>query len=220
VTAPFAGGRIEGVAAEGDAVPKGESVHVVVLAAGRSSRMGFPKALAEIGGEVALARVLRIARSHRLPVRVVLGFHAEAIRARVALDEREVVVNRAPELGQSSSLRTGAAALPEGSALALWPVDHAHVSESTFATLLAAFRARERGVALVVPSREGRRGHPLFGDAAVRREFAALRDDEPGHSVLRRDPSRVRHVVVDDPAVVEDFDTPDELRRSPPRPRE
>ncbi len=208
-----------GSMASGSDAQREDDVHVVVLAAGRSSRMGFPKALAEVAGELALARVLRLARAQRLPVRVVLGFHAEAIRARVPLDEREVVVNPAPERGQSSSLRVGAAALPEGSALALWPVDHAHVAEATFATLLAAFRARERGVALVVPSHAGRRGHPLLGDGAVRREFAALRDDEPGHVVLRRDPKRVLHVVVDDPAVVADFDAPGDVAGvTPPRP--
>ncbi len=204
---------IGGVANGSDARTAGESVHVVVLAAGRSSRMGFPKALADLGGEAALARVLRIVRAQRLPVRVVLGFHAEAIRARVALDEREVVVNPAPELGQSSSLRAGAAALPDGSALALWPVDHARVAEETFATLLAAFRARAPSIALVVPSCDGWRGHPLFGDAAALREFAALRDDEPGHVVVRRDPRRVLHVVVADRAVVEDFDAPEDLGR-------
>jgi CTP:molybdopterin cytidylyltransferase MocA len=200
-----------GSMASGSDAKREDDVHVVVLAAGRSSRMGFPKALAEIAGELALARVLRLARAQRLPVRVVLGFHADAIRARVPMDDHDIVVNPAPERGQSSSLRVGAAALPEGSALVLWPVDHAHVAESTFATLLAAFRARERAVALVVPSHAGRRGHPLLGDGAVRREFAALRDDEPGHVVLRRDPKRVLHVVVDDPAVVADFDAPDDV---------
>lgn len=194
---------------------------VVILAAGRSSRMGFPKALAEIGGELALARVVRIARQNRLPVKVVLGFDAAAIRARVALEASEVVVNEAPERGQSSSIRAGAAAVAAGRAIALWPVDHAHVAEATFATLLAAFRSRPDGIALVVPSHGGRRGHPLFADATACREFARLADAEPGHVVLRRFPSRVRHVVVDDPAVVGDFDTPEELSRArEPRRRE
>jgi len=209
---------IGSMASDGDA-KRGDDVHVVVLAAGRSSRMGFPKALAEIAGELALARVLRLARAQRLPVRVVLGFHADAIRARVPLDDDDVVVNPAPERGQSSSLRVGAAALPEGSALALWPVDHAHVAEATLLRLLAEFRARAPGVALVVPSHAGRRGHPLLGDDAVRREFAALRDDEPGHVVLRRDPKRVLHVAVDDPAVVADFDAPGDVAGVTPPPQ-
>jgi molybdenum cofactor cytidylyltransferase len=217
VTAARAGAMIGSMASGSDAKREGD-VHVVVLAAGRSSRMGFPKALAEIAGELALARVLRLARSQRLPVRVVLGFHADAIRARVPLDEREVVVNPAPERGQSSSLRVGAASLPEGSALVLWPVDHAHVAEATLLRLLAEFRARAPGVALVVPSHAGRRGHPLLGDSAVRSEFAALRDNEPGHVVLRRDPKRVLHVVVDDPAVVADFDAPGEIPGATPTP--
>jgi molybdenum cofactor cytidylyltransferase len=192
---------------------------VVILAAGRSSRMGFPKALAPIGGELALARILRIARLHRLPVKVVLGFGAAEIRARIALDASDVVVNDSPLRGQSSSLRAGAAAVAAGSAIALWPVDHAHVAAATFAKLLDAFRARRPGIALVVPSHGGRRGHPLFADDSARGEFAQLLDSDPGHVIVRRDPRRVAHVLVDDPAVVGDFDTPEELARlqkSPP----
>jgi len=191
-------------------------LHVVVLAAGRSARMGFPKALVRIDGEFALARVLRIARDHALPTRVVLGFHAEAIRASVALADDEVVMNPAPERGQTSSLRAGAAALPAGSALAIWPVDHAHVAAATFAALVARFNARAPAIGLVAPSHAGRRGHPLLVNDVVRREFAVLRDDEPAHVVVRRDARRVEHVVVDDPAVLRDFDRPGDVPSAPP----
>lgn len=185
----------------------------IVLAAGRSSRMGAVKALLDLDGERALARVLRLVREASLRASVVVGHHADAIRAAIDLAGVGVVVNPAPDRGQSSSVQCGAASLPPGASLLLWPVDHARVEAATLATLLAAFRARGRGIELVVPSHGGRRGHPLLAGPAAVDELRALRDGEPAHAVVRRDPARVVHVEVGDRMVVEDFDTPQDLAR-------
>jgi nicotine blue oxidoreductase len=183
-----------------------------VLAAGSSSRMGRPKALVEVDGERALERVLRIARTHGMSALVVLGAHEREIRAAVPLRGARVLVNPAPERGQSSSVKLAAQAVAPEESLALWPVDHARVREETVARLLEAFQGRPDGIELVVPSHGGRRGHPLFSSPAAVRELANLAEDEPAHAVVRRDPDRVLHVSVADPAVVEDFDRPEDLR--------
>lgn len=188
---------------------------VVVLAAGRSSRMGRAKALVAIDGEAAIDRVLRIARGHELDAIVVLGFQADEIRAAVEPGAARIVVNPDPARGQSSSVREGARALGPGLGIALWPVDHARVSEGTFGRLLAEYRARRAGIEIVVPSWSGRRGHPVLASAAVARELAALRDDEPAHAVIRREPARLLHLPVDDPMVVADFDRPQDLAPGP-----
>jgi len=201
-----------------------DDVVCAILAAGRSSRMGAPKALVEFGGERALARVLRLARAGGLRALVVLGFDEAAIRAGVELGDARVVVNPAPGRGQSSSVRLAAQALGAGESLALWPVDHARVHEATLAHLVAAFRTRPAGIELVVPAHRGRRGHPLLVAAGAVRELAALADDEPAHVVVRRDPRRVLHLPVEDPMVVADFDRPEDLaeggerRPAPPGP--
>lgn len=186
---------------------------VVVLAAGRSSRMGRAKALIELDGELALARVLRLAREQSLRALVVLGHGGDAIRAALDLRDVAVIENPDPARGMSSSIRCCALALPTGAALALWPVDHARVEAATLALLLAAFRARAPGIELVVPRHRDRRGHPLFASARAVDEFRALAVDEPGHVVVRRDPARVAEVVVDDRMVVDDFDRPEDLSR-------
>jgi molybdenum cofactor cytidylyltransferase len=185
---------------------------VAVLAAGRSSRMGFPKALIDLAGESALERVLRLAREQRLESCVVLGFHAERVRAEVRFGATRVVRNPDPEDGQSSSVRCAARALPNGAALLLWPVDHARVEAETLATLRAAWEARPPGTEIVVPSHALRRGHPAWFSPRAAAELRELPDDAPAHVVVRRDPARVLHVVVADPMVVADFDRPEDLR--------
>ncbi|MSR46445.1 MAG: nucleotidyltransferase family protein [Planctomycetes bacterium] len=195
-----------------DATGMTSALIVVVLAAGRSSRMGSPKPLIMIDGEPALVRVLRIARTARLRAQVVLGFFADEVRSAIDLRGVAIVTNPAPELGQSSSIRCGAAALPPGAAMVLWPVDHARVTEATFVALLAAFRARGQGIELVAPSYCGRRGHPLLAGSAAVDELRTLPPDAPAHTIVRRDPARVHHVSVADRMVVDDFDTPEDLR--------
>lgn len=186
---------------------------VAVLAAGRSERMGSPKPLIRLDGEHALSRVLRLAREAELPALVVLGFHADRVREGVDLRGVDVVVNPDPAAGQSSSVRCAARAAAAGRALVLWPVDHARVTAETLACLVAAWRQRPPGVELVVPSFAGRRGHPAFLSSLAVGELRDLPDGTPAHAVVRRDPARVLHVAVDDPMVVADFDTPEDLRR-------
>jgi len=189
-----------------------DSTRVAVLAAGRSSRMGAPKPLIVIDGERALQRVLRLAREQRLSACVVLGFHAERVRAEIDFGDAAIVVNPDPDGGQSSSVRCAARALARGEALLLWPVDHARVAATTLAALRTAWAARPPGTEIVLPSHDGRRGHPAWFSPLAAAELAELPDGAPAHRVVRRDPARVLHVVVADRMVVADFDRPEDLR--------
>ena len=87
----------------------------VVLAAGDSTRIGFPKALLTLGGRPFLAHIREaLAEAGVDQVRVVLGRDAARIRAVVTLADEEVVLNPSPEGGMLSSLVVGLGALPAG----------------------------------------------------------------------------------------------------------
>jgi molybdenum cofactor cytidylyltransferase len=122
------------------------------------------------------------------------------------------VVNPHPGRGQTGSLKAGLLAGPIASdAFLLHTVDHPLVRPEDVAALLAAYAARRPGVDIVVPSVDGRRGHPALYAAGLAAEFGALGDDEPAHRVLRADPARVLHVPLDDPWLVRDIDGPQDL---------
>lgn len=187
----------------------------IILAAGASRRMGFPKALLLLHKTPALTRVIDgLTAIGCRPILTVLGRDADRIRREIGLDPGDFVRNPAPDLGQSSSLQIGLAELPEGASVCLFPVDHAAVQRSTLELLAAAFRAREPGQDIVVPSHGGRRGHPVFFAPAVVAELRRLPAGSPAREVVRRDPRRILHVEVDDAAVCEDLDTPEDLRRA------
>ncbi len=193
----------------------------VVLAAGRSRRMGRDKALLDADGRAFIARAVTcLAAGGADPVVVVVrdarGDPATAARAAGA----GVVVNPDPDHpaqgGPVSSVRRALAALRTAfdghgvdGALVL-PVDHPRVRAETVRHLIAAFAGEDRPV--VVPAWQGRRGHPVLIGRAI---FDELDDDglaEGLRTVVRRHRSRRLIVPVDDPGVVDDLDTPADYR--------
>ncbi len=97
-----------------------DNVYAVILAAGESSRMGNPKQLLVWDNHTLLEHVVLNTRSvlHERSV-IVLGAHAEAIRANVNLDGGSVIVNPDWQEGIASSIRAGIRALPSSASAAL-----------------------------------------------------------------------------------------------------
>lgn len=190
----------------------GMDVVAIILAAGAGRRLGGPKALLDLGGHSALARCRDALRAGGVARhRIVLGHDADAVRATGDLSDARVLVNTTPEQGQTSSLRLGLEPPLQADAFVVQPVDHALVRGEDVARLAQAWRRRPLGVSIVVPSHDGRRGHPAWFDAELAAEFLALAPGEPAHHVVRADPARVAHVPIEDEWVVRDLDTPEDL---------
>ena len=184
------------------------SVAGLVLAAGRSERMGEPKPLLEIEGRTFLRATVETLREGGCRgVTVVVGSPDAASAARSA---GAAVVQGRPAGEQIDSLRAGLDVLPDDvDAVAVLPVDHPRVRPATVGTLIGAWRAEP--AAIVRPVHGGRPGHPtLF----PRRVWAALRDpDLPRGARSVVDAERVVDVPVDDPGVLVDIDTPEAYER-------
>lgn len=177
---------------------------LIALAAGASTRMGHPKALTRIGGETALERIARMAAEFRIVV--VTGDHDDIIRAAHPTLDVHWVRNPRPEFGRTGSLQRGLSATRGRSVLVL-PVDHPLVRADTMRALAA------RPGPWVVPTNRGRGGHPIkLGEMGV----AAVMSAPPG--VPLRDIPRmvgldVTRVEVDDPGILANLDTPEDVRR-------
>ncbi len=180
----------------------------LVLAAGRSSRMGEPKALLELEGRTFLqACVETLAAGGCGSVTAVVASPDAAFAARSA---GAAIAQGRPDGEQIDSLRGGLEELDSQVAAALvLPVDHPRVRPATVAALLAAWD-RDPG-AIVRPVHDGRPGHPtLF----PRTTWPALGDASlPDGARTVVESERVVDVAVDDPGVLIDIDTPDDLQR-------
>lgn len=188
-------------------------ISAIILSAGASRRMGLPKALLDLGGVTFLGRILEAAVAAGLKPRVVvLGYDADKILESVDLSDAVVVSSESLEAGPIGSIRAGIRTLlnhPVEAAL-IWHVDQPHVEVETVLALLDAFRAG-RG-RIVVPTYGGTRGHPVLFGRGLFDELLDAADAEGARAVVRRDPGRVAHVEVDDPAVLADINDPDQYR--------
>ena len=188
----------------------------VVLAAGPSTRMGTPKALLDFRGEPFVLRILEALEALELKVRlVVLGPDAPRIRPFLAPRECVILENPDVEGGPIVSLRVALTALRplRPAALLAWPVDLPHVRVSSVERLLQAYR-RFRAPA-TLPRFGERRGDPVLWDSSL---FSELETSEEatrygGQAVLRRHEDQLLVVPVDDPAVIDDLNTPEDYER-------
>jgi molybdenum cofactor cytidylyltransferase len=186
----------------------------IILAAGASERMGYPKALLPYRGRPFLSGIVDACYAAGVEKRVVvLGHYADKIKEEIDLSDLLVAVNEHVETGPIGSVRAGLAALASYpvDAILVWPVDRPHVAVATIEALLDGFRAAHQPI--VVPTHDGKRGHPVLFGRPVFAELLGAPDDEGARAVVHRDPARVAEVPVDDPAVLEDFNTPDDYKK-------
>lgn len=191
------------------------SVGGIVLAAGRSSRMGESKALLEIGGETFLERAIGILLEGGCKtVAVVLaageasGRPGELARGRGA----RPVENPLENAQQIDSLRVGLEALPDDAEAAIaLPVDHPLANAGTVAALIRTFRSS--GGPIVRPVYHDQPGHPVLFARELWAELADPDLEEGARDVVHRHAEQIRDVAIDDRGVTVDVDTRDDYER-------
>ena len=183
---------------------KPEKIIPIILAAGSSEALPFPKALAPFGRKTALEIAVEncsfLGRSL-----VVLGSNAERILPSVP-KSAHVVTNRKWRDGQLSSLLAALETMTSDAAFLIYPVDHALIERNTVEQLVSAFRARAASQEIVMPRHKGAYGHPVIVSAAVRSEFF---DARTAREVIYRVPERIRVLNVRTSSIFEDFHTPE-----------
>lgn len=188
----------------------------VILAGGRSTRMGSAKALLDFRGAPFVVRILEVLEVLDVrPRLVVVGPDGHAIRAALTDHDCLVVENADVAGGPIASLRVALRALhpvqPAG--VLTWPVDLPHIRLTTVERLLDSYR--QDGAPVVVPAFGARRGHPVLWDASLFAEL--LTSVEAARSgaraVLQAHRAAARVVPVDDPAVVDSLNTPEDYQR-------
>jgi molybdenum cofactor cytidylyltransferase len=198
-------------------------IEAILLAAGESRRMGYPKPLLRVGTESFISRTTTLALGVASRLIIVLGAHSERVRPAVSRDPRITVVENPDfDRGQLSSLKVGLAEAMAGGAdaVVVHLADHPLVAQATFRALLDDYL--KTGQPIVVARCRGSRGHPVIFDRAVFGELMAAPEDQGARVVVSADIARVGYVDVADPGVVLDLDTPADLARAglPPPPPE
>jgi molybdenum cofactor cytidylyltransferase len=191
----------------------GRRVAALVLAAGRSTRMGaVNKMLAEIGGKplVRIAAEQAVA-SHAQPVIVVTGHEREKVEAALKGLSVRFVHNPDYAEGLGTSLKAGIAAVPgEADGVIVCLGDMPQVDAALINRLIAAFDP-ERGALVVVPSIDGRRGNPVVWSRRFFHDLMAIQGDVGARHLIGNYAEAVVEVPVAGDAALTDVDTPESL---------
>jgi molybdenum cofactor cytidylyltransferase len=187
-------------------------VHAVVLAAGRSSRMGGPnKLMAHFSGKPLIRQTVeRVLASKTSGATVVTGH--QAARIREALHGLAMGVEHNPDFasGLSGSLKAGIAAVPEDAAGVLIQLgDMPAVSSADLDRLIAAFR-KVGGQAIVRATHDGKRGNPVILPRALFGAVAQLEGDTGARHLVEAGLMPVVDVEIGEGAAI-DVDTRDAL---------
>lgn len=185
---------------------------IVVLAAGFSSRLGRPKALARIRGTTLLRRTLAALAPFAASPIIVVAPPASA-RYRIGLPHTSVrfVANRRRAAGLSSSVQLGLRRARWTAAVLLVPVDLVELTRSDLRRLITRWRAMRRH--LVARRLGAAAATPMILPSWLRGYAATLRGDEGLRAVARRVPPDLLTLVSMRSAAA-DVDTPLDLARA------
>src|SRR5688500_19802696 len=184
------------------------SLHVLVLAAGASTRLVQSKQLVKLGGRPAMHIVVSNAVALAgNAVTVVVGAHAREMTHLLAHSPASVIVNRSWEEGMSSSLRFGVSSLPPGcDAVLVLLGDQVGVNADDLKRLAAAWKDEESLIAASVYDQQ--LGVPAIFPRLCFSEFTGLRGDRGARAILERNSYRLVRVPMASAAI--EIDKPEE----------
>jgi molybdenum cofactor cytidylyltransferase len=202
---------------EGEGPQQAPKVAVVLLAAGRSTRMGGPnKMLAEANGQPLVVHAAKAAlASQAVEVVVVLGHMAEQVKAAIvaAVPKGRLRFVENPDFAQglSTSVRTGIGALGKEIDAAIVQLgDMPGVTSNLLDRLMAAFSPVE-GRSICVPTVGGKRGNPVLWARRFFAEMAKVEGDTGAKHLIGEHADLVCEVEMTGEAAVTDIDTPEAL---------
>ena len=188
-------------------------IQAIILAAGKSERMGRVKPLLPWGRRTLIEAIIdRVARSRAKEVLVVLGAARDDIEPVIAKYHVGRVFNPDFARGMLSSIQRGLEAVPrDAQAVLFFLGDQPAPSAAIINRLIDAYEKTGKGI--VLPVCGGRRGHPVLIDLKYRNKIRAL---DPGiglRQLMRNHPEDILEVRTRSPRVLHDIDTPEDYER-------
>jgi molybdenum cofactor cytidylyltransferase len=188
-----------------------KDIYGLVLAAGLSSRMGRTKQLLPFGHKTILQTVVDVLMKLSL-TRIVVVLGHEAPKVRESLADRNVICcfNKDYVEGMFSSVLVGLDEIPSTADAVLISLgDQPHIEESVGRAVLDAYLADEAGI--VIPSWNGKRGHPVAIDLRrYRTEIMSMDRTEGLKPFMRGHAGDTLELPVGDSGILRDLDTPDQ----------
>lgn len=193
------------------------TVGAVILAAGRSRRMGQPKLNLPWGESTVIGHVVDVlAAAGAAPLVVVTGAWQNEVQK--CLEGKPVVYAHNPDYAAGemlSSVQVGLGALGAKVEAALLVLgDQPGIEAATVRKLLLAYQENRPG--LLFPSFENRRGHPWLVERSLWHDIHRLRAPETLRDFTRAHAAEIHYVLVESASILFDLDTPEDYQKQKP----
>lgn len=185
----------------------------ILLAAGESRRMGEFKQLLQLEGKTFVEHCADNLLASRLgEVLIVTGHRESEVRGAIGNRTLRFIHNPDYHSGMASSIKRGVQALSESaSACVLALVDQPQIATSVIDLLIDTYEKSQP--LIVIPTCEGKNGHPILLDLDLREEILRMDPEQGLREVVRSHSSQIARVEVSTSAVLEDFDLPEDYKR-------
>ena len=188
------------------------NISAIILAAGRSTRMGQQKLLMPWGGTTVLGKVINTLRESEIND-IILVTNSE-LASRITQYDLRITLNDGNEM--LSSLQLGLQEQkPSAEAALVCLGDQPQIEERSVRSVCDAFKINKSN--LVVPSYQMRRGHPWLVARPLWEEILAMQAGESMRDFLNAHQNAIEYVNLDMPTILQDLDTPEDyLKYKPP----
>ncbi len=190
------------------------NIHALLIAAGKSKRMGTPKQLLPWGTKTLIEHQIEILQKATLKVSVVLGANAELIQKTIAHLGVDVYHNNDWEMGMGTSISCGAKSIHfnknhyDGILIAL--VDQPLITSKHFQKMIDGFESGKNQI-IVSQSDTGFTGPPTLFDSSYLDELMALHGEAGAKPIIKKHQNNV--VLIPCKSSLEDIDTPEAYQR-------
>jgi molybdenum cofactor cytidylyltransferase len=185
----------------------------IILAAGESKRMGFPKMLLMFNGKTMIENVLdQVAESDSDSILVVLGAYREDLIDLVRKYDVKYCYNNNYRDGMLSSVQCGFKNLPSDAVATLvFQGDQPFITPAVINKVIKTYRVSGKGI--IIPVYKGKRGHPLLLDKKYTDQIDELDPGEGLRSITYLNSDDVLEVDTGEPGILRDFDTYDDYKK-------
>lgn len=190
------------------------SIAAVILAGGKSERLGAPKLLLKFKGTPFFKCITSSLRRAGIEnIIIVLGHQADILLPQVQKEENlTVVINEKYEEGQFSTLKAGIQALDfPVTGVLICLIDQPHFEPSVYSSILK--HAQDSSKKILIPTYKSRGGHPIYIPSWIFPEIIAQPATITMRELIYRCPQEIVRLKLDKPGILEDIDTMEDLIR-------
>ena len=188
-------------------------IWAIILAAGESKRMGFPKMLLTFNGRTMIENIIaNISESKVDTIMVVLGAYRETLVEHIGKLAVRYCYNDNYRKGMLSSVQCGFKNLPSDyKAVLVFQGDQPLITPNVINAVIETYLSSDKGI--VIPAYKGRRGHPILISRKYNNKIQKLSPIKGLCSLAYKFPGDVLEVDTNESGILRDFDTYEEYHK-------